>query len=161
MKTIKHQFPVHKLISGGQTGVDRAALDIAISLGIPHGGWCPKGRRAEDGVISDKYDLKETPTENYQERTEWNVKDADATLVLVVGEPAGGTLYTTEMCKKHAKPYLVYQLQEKPADLRKVLGWINEHKINILNIAGPRALEVEEIYDKASNFLIQLFSARS
>ena len=73
-------FP--KIVSGGQTGADRAALDWAMAHGVPHGGWCPAGRLAEDGVIDMRYSLKETPQPEYLQRTEWNVRDSDATLIV-------------------------------------------------------------------------------
>src|SRR5438876_1977372 len=88
---------VSKIISGGQTGVDRAALDVALELGIPCGGWCPQGRRAEDGVIPARYPLRETPWWGYPQRTEWNVRDSDGTLILAEGEPDRGTVLTREL----------------------------------------------------------------
>ena len=77
-----------KIVSGGQTGVDRAALDVALDLSLPCGGWCPKGRKAEDGPIAAHYPLTETPLDSYPQRTEWNVRDSDGTLVLTRGKPA-------------------------------------------------------------------------
>src|SRR6266851_4977853 len=96
-----------KIISGGQTGVDRAALDVALELGIPCGGWCPKGRRAEDGRIPKRYPLVETPTPAYPVRTEWNVRDSDGTLVLARGQASGGTALTIEFATDYGKPCLV------------------------------------------------------
>ncbi|MCX5912053.1 MAG: putative molybdenum carrier protein, partial [Deltaproteobacteria bacterium] len=96
-----------KIISGGQTGVNRAALDVAIEFGIPCGGWCPKGRKAEDGPIDPKYSLKETKSQEYQFRTEANVIEADGTLILTIGKPTGGTAYTAQMAFKYRKPHLV------------------------------------------------------
>src|SRR5438445_1429872 len=95
-----------KVISGGQTGVDRAALDVALELGVPAGGWCPKGRKAEDGSLAPRYPLTETPSEEYWQRTEWNVRDSDGTLVLTRGAPTEGTAYTIEVAKKLGKPCL-------------------------------------------------------
>ena len=80
-----------RIVSGGQTGVDRAALDVALELSIPCGGWCPKGRKAEDGALPARYPLKETPSEEYAQRTTWNVRDSDGTLILTHGAPTGGT----------------------------------------------------------------------
>lgn len=94
---------IDKIISGGQTGVDRAGLDVAIALGIPHGGWCPKGRKAEDGTIPAIYQIQETPKTNYKQRTGWNVRDSDGTLILTLGEPTGGTAATIKLAAAHGK----------------------------------------------------------
>src|SRR3954447_23558628 len=102
-----------KLISGGQTGVDRAALDVALALGIPCGGWCPKGRKAEDGPIPERYPLTETPSGSYSQRTRWNVRDADATLILTWGQPTSGTLLTVNACRGTDKPHLVLDLADE------------------------------------------------
>ncbi len=126
-----------KIISGGQTGVDRAAFDVAIKLGIPCSGWCPRGRLAEDGVINEKYPLKETPTEVYGERTEWNVRDSDGTLILYIGELEGGTLLTAEMANKYEKPVFFMKLDEE-TNKSKFLDWMNVNKISALNVAGHR-----------------------
>lgn len=90
--------------------MDRAALDVALELNIPCGGWCPKGRRAEDGRIADKYPLEETPAADYQQRTEWNVRDTDGTLILTIGPVTGGTKLTVEFAQKHKRPCLVVDL---------------------------------------------------
>ena len=87
---------IARLVSGGQTGVDRAALDVARELAIPSGGWCPKGRKAEDGKIDDSYPLVESPSASYSQRTRWNVRDSDGTLVLTCGKLTGGTLLDGE-----------------------------------------------------------------
>ena len=99
-----------KIISGGQTGVDRAALDVAKALAIPCGGWCPRGRKAEDGIIDARYNLQETPSQNYAQRTEWNVRDADATLIIYQQPLEGGTLLTKEYAEKKGKPCFVADL---------------------------------------------------
>src|SRR5262245_54833883 len=92
-----------KIISGGQSGVDRAALDVALELGIPCGGWCPKGRRAEDGPLPDRYPLDETQTSFYPERTRRNVRDSDGTLILADGAAKGGTALTIELAEQMQK----------------------------------------------------------
>src|SRR6266852_5932705 len=110
---------ISKIVSGGQTGVDRAALDVALELGIPCGGWCPKGRRAEDGSIPDHYPLRETSTAFYPQRTEWNVRDSDGTLVLTLGRPDGGTALTIELARRLPKPFLAVNLKKSP-DVQRV-----------------------------------------
>ncbi|MFQ5587063.1 MAG: putative molybdenum carrier protein, partial [Thermodesulfobacteriota bacterium] len=95
---------IEMIVSGGQTGVDRAALDVALELGIRCGGWCPKGRLAEDGVIDSRYHLDETGSKSYSQRTEWNVRDSDGTLILTVEEPTGGTALTIRAAEELGKP---------------------------------------------------------
>ena len=141
-----------KVISGGQTGVDRAALDVALKLGIPCGGWCPKGRKAEDGPIDPKYPLKETKSAQYQFRTLANVMEADGTLILTFGTPSGGTAFTIEAALKHKKHYLVIDLKRKP-NPSMVRDWANMLKIGILNVAGPRESKIPGIYEQAKNLL--------
>ena len=143
-----------KIISGGQTGVDRAALDVAIDFGIPCGGWCPKGRRSEDGTIPDKYPMQETPSPHYEERTEWNVRDSDGTLILTIGKPTGGTALTIEFATKHDRPCLVVDLNE-PVNPASVAKWIIQEKISILNDAGPRGSSNPQIYGLAVDLLKQ------
>src|SRR5512134_3746342 len=103
---------IERVVSGGQTGVDRAALDAALALGLPCGGWCPRGRRAEDGAIPLHYPLRETPTARYPQRTEWNVRDSDGTLILTRGRPRGGTAYTISVARRLGRPLLVVDLAE-------------------------------------------------
>ena len=141
-----------KIVSGGQSGVDRAALDIALELGLPCGGWCPKGRAAEDGTIPQKYPLTETPREAHEQRTEWNVRDSDGTLILTRGEPTGGTAYTILMAKKHSKPVLIVDF-EHSVDPETVRGWIGKNRIRTLNVAGPRISKEPLIYDDVRTFL--------
>ena len=141
-----------KIISGGQTGVDRAALDAAIELGIPCGGWCPKGRRAEDGPIDLKYPLKETKSEEYPFRTEANVIEADGTLILTIGKPTKGTAYTVQMAVKCKKPHLVVDMKKKIKP-EMVLEWARTHQVGVLNVAGPRESKFPGIYEQVKNFL--------
>lgn len=146
---------IQRIISGGQTGVDRAALDVAMELGIPCGGWCPKGRLAVDGVIPSRYPLRETQTADYAERTRLNVVDSDGTLILNVGELTGGTAYTAEVARQNAKPYIVVQIDVSP-DPGQVINWIAQHSIHALNVAGPREDNQAGIHALASNFLIKV-----
>ncbi len=129
-----------KIISGGQTGADRAALDWAIAHGIAHGGWCPRDRRAEDGAIDARYRLQETESPHYRQRTGYNVEDSDGTLVLNLGPLTGGTLETIRIAERLGKPCLLLALDAgaTPADAQKLSAWLGEKRISTLNIAGPR-----------------------
>jgi hypothetical protein len=146
---------VSKIISGGQTGVDRAALDVAMELDIPCGGWCPKGRRAEDGPISEHYPLEETPSTSYPERTECNIRDSDGTLVLTLGRPDGGTALTIGLTRRLKKPCKIVKLSDEP-EVEAVRTWLQAKQIQMLNVAGPRESENPGIYSQASDFLRQL-----
>jgi hypothetical protein len=145
-------MPIRKIISGGQTGVDRAALDAALELGIPCGGWCPKGRIAEDGTIHPRYPLQETSSSSYPVRTERNVKDSDGTLVLTEGPPSGGTARTIALAKKYKKPCLVIDLA-KDGSPDTVTKWVQANRIQILNVAGPRESKCPGIHGRALEFL--------
>jgi hypothetical protein len=148
-----------KIVSGGQTGVDRAALDVALELGLPCGGWCPKGRAAEDGPLAVRYPLTETPSEIHAQRTEWNVRDSDGTLVLTRGEPTEGTALTIAIAKRLRKPCLVLDLldlHEQPAE-SAVWTWADQHNVRILNVAGPRESKCLGIYAQAAAFLRKVF----
>lgn len=150
---------IQKIVSGGQTGVDRAALDVAIECGVPCGGWCPKGRRAEDGPLDLRYPLQETPSDEYAQRTEWNVRDSDGTLILTLGFPlTGGTAQTVECAKRLRKPHLVHDLAAHPSP-SAVLAWATAHQLNVLNIAGPRESRCTGIYLCARRFLHQFLCA--
>ena len=159
---------INKIVSGGQTGVDRAALDVAIHFGIPHGGWCPRGRRAEDGKILPIYQLQETDSSNYAERTEKNVIDSDGTLILHLGPLTGGTLLTSQLAKRWSKPCLAIDLAS-PADSPGVTmdpngtdmplafdDWIRENGVETLNVAGPRESTAPGIGQMARKFLFSL-----
>ena len=143
---------IEKIISGGQTGVDRAALDVAMELGIPCGGWCSQGRRAEDGRIPEHYPLQEASSKEYPVRTRLNVEDSDGTLVLAAGSPTGGTALTLKLARQLHKPFLLVDLatDASPSVLRP---WLRKNHILILNIAGPREGESSGIYEQASAFL--------
>ena len=146
---------IKKIISGGQTGADRAALDVAIALGILHGGWIPKGRLTEKGPLPKKYRLQEIPTESYPKRTEQNVIDSDGTLIIARGKLTGGTDYTRQMTLKHKKQLLGIDLEQ--TDLYNaaslVASWIKLRRIVILNVAGPRASKDRQIYSDVINIL--------
>lgn len=144
------------IISGGQTGVDRAALDVAMRVGIAHGGWIPKGRRTEEGPLPDHYQLKEMPTDDYEARTEKNVLDADGTLLISRGSPTGGSDLTRKMALKHGKQLLHIDLSmgQRPSDAGSLIAsWIDMNRIETLNVAGPRASHDSSIYRDAVNIL--------
>lgn len=149
---------LERIVSGGQTGVDRAALDAALVVGVPCGGWCPRGRRAADGVIPDHYPLRETRTADYAERTRCNVRDSDATLVLYCGDLSGGTLLTAEIARALDKPLLCVDLA-RYEDWEPVLRWLEQHAVRTLNIAGPREQERWGVYHLARTWMRQLFGA--
>lgn len=147
-----------KIVSGGQSGVDRAALDTAIDLGIDAGGWCPRGRRAEDGILDNRYPVQETPSRDYDQRTEWNVRDSDGTLILTTGKPEGGTARTIEAASHQGKPFFVVNLLGQ-GDIKAVLFWLEFEEIGTLNVAGSRESKVPGIKQMAMAFLKDLIIA--
>ncbi len=152
-------FKIEKIISGGQTGADRAALDFAIEHNIPHGGWLPKGRKTEDGTLDLKYHLREMPTSNYSKRTEQNVLDADGTVIVSHGFLTGGSALTAEFAKKHKKPWIHIDLKELAIkEAAKMLdAWLTRHEIKVLNVAGPRARKDPSIYEATLRLLEETF----
>jgi len=146
---------IKKIISGGQTGADRAALDFSLKYYLPHGGWIPKGRIAEDGPLPDKYQLQEMSTSSYPKRTEQNVIDSDGTLIFSQGKPTGVTEYTRKMALKHKKQLVLIDLNLKTSydAAYKILSWIEFHHIKILNVAGPRAGKDPAIYNDVLKIL--------
>ena len=151
-----------KIISGGQTGADRAALDWAIAHRFEHGGWCPRGRKAEDGPIAPTYELQETESADYAVRTRKNVEDSDGTLIVNLGEVDGGTLKTLRIAEKLGKPVHVVQLGVWPLRFSKrAFGdlahqtnvWMHKHRIRTLNVAGPRESKRPGIYKAAYRIL--------
>lgn len=148
-----------KIISGGQTGVDRAALDVAMRLGLPHGGWAPKGRLAEDGPLPSHYQLEEMPTEDYAARTEKNVLDSEGTLLITRGTPSGGSETTRKMALKHGKQLLHIDLNlgQRAFDTASLIAsWIEMNRIETLNVAGSRASGDPSIYMDTVNILTHL-----
>lgn len=131
------------LVSGGQTGVDRAALDVALERGMPCGGWCPAGRAAEDGPIDPRYPLRETPSADPAQRTEWNVRDSDGTLLASGASP--GTELTQQVARRLGRPVYLWQRDAAP-DAAHFRRWLQIHKIRTLNVAGPRESESPGIY---------------
>jgi len=157
-----HSCTLRQIVSGGQTGVDRAALDAAMQLGIAVGGWCPKGRRSADGVIPQRYPLRETRDPNYRTRTRRNVRDSDATLILCRDEPGGGTALTITCCEQLGRPYAIVRLADGKTgrtadkDFSEVLGWLAGLHVGVLNVAGPRETRHRPIYLLAYGFLAGL-----
>jgi hypothetical protein len=140
------------LVSGGQTGVDRAALDVALALGVPCQGWCPAGRTAEDGPLPARYPLRETPSADPAQRTRWNVRDSDATLALGFGAPRGGTALALEEAARLGRPHRALRLGSGP-DPETVRTWLAEHGVERLNVAGPRESEEPGVGAAAAPFL--------
>ncbi len=151
---------LEKIVSGGQTGVDRAALDAALELGLPCGGWCPRDRLAEDGPIPDRYPLEETDGADYAERTRLNVRDSDATLVLVRGRPGGGTALTIAIAGELGRPCKIVDLAAGEDEVDEVRAWIGSEHIAVLNLAGPRESTAPGIHRRAAAFLKALLSGR-
>jgi len=149
---------LEKVVSGGQTGVDRAGLDAAMAAGILVGGWCPRGKLAEDRRIPDRYPLQETPRRLYAQRTEWNVRDSDATLILNVGpELTGGTATTADAVARLGKPVLVVDL-DRPPEPAAVRSWLAACGARVLNVAGPRESKARGVHVRAEAFLAALFA---
>lgn len=143
---MKNKYKLRMIISGGQTGVDRAALDFALANQIQCSGWCPKNRRAEDGIIPIKYPIIEMNSGFYPPRTRKNIEDSDATLIFAEETLKGGTKLTLDYANKINKPVLCVKKSEKmPSEL--LIKWLNKVKPKILNVAGPRLSENAELYD--------------
>ena len=129
--------PEFRIVSGGQDGADAAALDWVIANGVDHGGWCPKGRKSESGLIDARYRLSETPTASYLQRTEWNVRDSDAALIFAPDDELdGGSKRTAEIADRHGKPWLHFRPGVHP---KFIAGFLARHEVRVLNVAGKRA----------------------
>ena len=144
-----------KVVSGGQTGVDRGALDAALAAHFPCGGYCPAGRRAEDGVIPSHYPLVETESTDYEERTRRNVEGSDGTLIISGGTLRGGTLLTALIAGELGKPCLVWDLRE-PSDRDELLFWLTTCEIETLNVAGPRQSSQPGVQEQAQDLVAGL-----
>ena len=144
-----------KIVSGGQTGVDRAALDAALKSGFAAGGWCPAGRVAEDGIIPDKYPVKELPNSGYRQRTKMNVTDSDGTVIIYFDYPSGGTKQTINFCIQENKPYVLIDAENLSIQeaTRKINLFIDQNSISVLNVAGPRASGEPKAYEYAKNLI--------
>ena len=148
-----------RIISGAQTGVDRAALDAALAAGIDCGGWCPRGRRAEDGRIATRYPVTETKSGDYAKRTRANVLDSEATLIILndpAGRITGGTRLTVNLAEKAGRPLLIVNTATGTAiDLTaaQIIGWIAQNRISVLNVAGPRESGSPGVYESALDLM--------
>jgi hypothetical protein len=152
-----------KIVSGGQTGADRAALDWAIERGVDHGGWCPRGRKAEDGTIAQRYRLAETPSDGYAQRTEWNVRDSDGTAILSLAAIlTGGSKRTADLARQYGRPSLYLARERSGAEAgERLRRFVQAHGIRILNVAGPRASTEPAIREFVRETLDQAFGASS
>lgn len=151
---------VTRIVSGGQTGADRGALDAALALGIEHGGYCPRGRRAEDGSIPAHYQLRETDSRDYAVRTERNIIESDGTLIVSFGPLTGGSALTRRLARKHRKPVLHIELDRGIAAALapdSIRSWLRAHDIATLNVAGPRASHAPAIADAVHQLLLAVF----
>lgn len=150
-------MPVLKIVSGAQTGVDRAALDVALDIGFACGGWVPRGRLAEDGPLPHHYPVRETQSRSYTQRTLRNVQDSDATLILTRGALVGGTALTKRHAHEARRPCLVVDLTADVSPLA-VHAWLRDRRVRVLNVAGPRESNAPGIYDEAAQFLRALLT---
>jgi hypothetical protein len=144
-----------KIISGGQTGADRAALDAAMELGIPHGGWLPRGRKTEDGPLADRYALQELDSARYRDRTEKNILESDATLVISFGPLTGGSALTEALAIRHERPCLHLNMEHYSVSgaAEALQQWLKQHGVSTLNVAGPRASGDPRIYETVKEIL--------
>jgi hypothetical protein len=147
---------IRRIISGGQTGVDRAALDVALQLGVPCGGWCPRDRWAEDGPIHTRYPLRQCAEADISVRTRMNVEDSDGTLIIAPEPLSGGTAQTKIFADELGRPYLTIDPDDNaPLSIQR---WIDTNNIGVLNIAGPRASEWSGAYEATSIIILQVLA---
>jgi len=140
-------LPLVRIVSGGQTGADRAGLDVARKYEFPYGGWCPKGRKAEDGPIGSDYLLAETPSGNYLQRTEWNARDCDGTVIFTMkSKLTGGSKRTEDFANKHVKPCLHLYSEKSDDPAGELRGFVEKHSIRHLNVAGSRGSKEPELH---------------
>jgi hypothetical protein len=153
---------LRRIVSGGQTGADRGGLDAAIALGLEHGGWCPRGRRAEDGVIPERYRLTETGSREYAVRTERNLVDSDATVLFTRGPATGGSALTAALAAEHDRPLLHLDLErlEPGAAVAALRDWLHRHRPAVLNVAGSRASRNPTLAGEVERILVAAVSGK-
>jgi hypothetical protein len=150
-----------KIVSGGQTGADRAALDWAIFHDLPHGGWCPKGRKAEDGVLPAQYQLTETQSSGYPQRTQWNVRDSDGTVIFTTtSKLSGGSKMTADAATKLGRPWIHLSPSSSYEPARELLRFLSENNIKVLNVAGTRGSKEPEVAGFVKKVLENAFYPR-
>jgi hypothetical protein len=154
----KKLFIPRCVISGGQTGVDRAALDVALAMGLEQSGWCPKGRGAEDGRIPDHYHMIEVDSFDYRVRTEENIRQSDATLILYEGTLSGGTALTRRLVRELNKPNLCERIHRPK--IEHIQAWLAKVRPDVLNVAGPRESNYPGIMHRAMSVLLRVFGER-
>ncbi|WP_163337228.1 putative molybdenum carrier protein [Desulfopila sp. IMCC35008] len=154
---------IKKIISGGQSGADQAALDAAIAKGCPYGGWLPKGRKTENGPLPLRYIMSEMGSGDYRKRTEKNVLDSDGTLIVSHGELTGGSLLTRIFAGKHKRPCLHIDCLSGSDERRlaEVLEWLRENRVEVLNVAGPRRSGDPVIYQAVRELIEEVLSPSS
>lgn len=165
---------ITKIVSGGQAGADRGGLDAALYCEVPHGGWCPKGRKAEDGLIPPEYELQETSSADYLQRTHANVVDSDATLVFTLGTPSGGSLRTIEFALQHHKPWhhIDVALEDRPRAVDQIVRWLagevaydyqgytaRPPERCVLNVAGSRESKADGIQLLVTTIMVDVLRA--
>jgi hypothetical protein len=152
---------IRKIISGGQTGADQGGLDFALDHGIEAGGWCPKGRLCEKGIIPARYPVAEVVEDDYNLRTKLNVRDSDGTLIIIRdGFMEEGTHLTIEYCKELSKPQFLVDLKGMSGQLESVYsaitGWIDKNQVSVLNVAGNRESKSPGIQEGTAELLYQV-----
>ncbi len=166
METLMHflgrKAMIEKLVSGGLSGAERSAMDFAAAHGIPHGGWCPRARAGEDGFIQKRYNLKETPSSGYLQRTEWNVRGSEGTVIFSVGdELTGASARVKEFTQAYGKPCLHLKRDQPPAtQAQRLLDFVHEHNILALNVAGSSASKEPHIGEFVNEVLERAFTAK-
>jgi len=157
MASPMERFVPDQIVSGGQTGVDQGALDAAIASGMKHGGWCPAGRRCETGPIPEHYRLQEHSSAYYPDRTEQNVIDSDATLIVYRQTISGGTALTQRLCRRIGKPFLRVAIDHRSNAQEQIISWLGLVKPRVLNVAGPRESNAVGIQEQTRALLTAVF----